>query len=337
MLIVTGANGMIGSNLALSCAQRGRLLHVDDYPSIRGSHQPVEAPPTELRYEALGEATYLDWTDLPDWLDRDPDGVAGILHLGACSDTTVTDRDFVMRVNFDATRNLWNRCAAAGIPFIYASSAATYGDGTQGYDDDVDPARYQPLNLYGQSKQDFDLWALQQPADQSPPRWAGLKYFNVYGPRELHKRRMASVALHAFDQIREAGRVKLFQSHKPGIPDGGQQRDFVFVDDVVAITLHFLDTPASATAPNGLYNAGTGQARTFADLARAVFAALQHEPDIEYIPMPQDLRGKYQYFTQAQTQKLRRAGFDQPFHTLEQGVASYVAWLQAHAPQRQPT
>lgn len=331
MLIVTGANGFIGSNLVLRCAARGPVLHVDDYPSLRGGAQPVAQTPRELRYEPVDGARYLDFHDLPTWLERSGDQVVGIFHLGACSDTTVTDRDYVMRVNFAYTQTLWQWCAGARVPLVYASSAATYGDGTQGYDDEAEPTRYQPLNLYGESKHRFDLWAIEQPAHQSPPRWAGLKYFNVYGPRENHKGRMASVAKHGYHQVLETGQIALFQSHKPGIADGGQQRDFVFVDDVVDITVHLFDAPVSERAPNGLYNAGTGEARSFDDLARAVFIAMGREPDIRYIPMPEDLRGRYQYFTQATTPKLRRAGFSQPFHTLEQGVAAYVTWLEDHA------
>lgn len=333
MFIVTGANGFIGSNLVRSLTLRAEaILHVDDYPALRGNSSPTDAVPAELRYEAHKVARYLDLHDLPRWLEEhgESSGIRGIFHLGACSDTTVTDRDYVMKRNFDYTRRLWAWCAAEDVPLIYASSAATYGDGSQGYDDQADPAIYRPLNLYGESKQRFDLWALEQRpgVGNSPPRWAGLKYFNVYGPRESHKGRMASVVFHAYNQIRATGKVKLFQSHREGVPDGGQQRDFVFVGDAVAMTLHLFDTPPSEdAAPNGLYNAGTGQARTFADLARATFAAMGREPDIEYIPMPEDLRGKYQYFTQADMEKLKRSGYTGPFRSIEEGVAAYVQWL----------
>jgi ADP-L-glycero-D-manno-heptose 6-epimerase len=227
---------------------------------------------------------------------------------------------------------LWQWCTRAGKPFVYASSAATYGNGAQGYDDEGDPRALMPLNLYGESKQLFDCWALKQ--THTPPRWAGLKYFNVYGPHEAHKGRMASVVFHAYHQIRETGKVRLFQSHREGYAHGGQQRDFVYVEDAVEATLHLLETPVSAQAPNGLYNVGTGEARTFADLGRAVFAALGRGPDIEYIPMPEDIRERYQYFTQAKVDKLRRCGFTRPFRTLEEGVQAYVAYLQSEESTR---
>ncbi|MCZ7644020.1 MAG: ADP-glyceromanno-heptose 6-epimerase [Planctomycetota bacterium] len=316
MLVVTGADGFIGSNLVadLLAAGAGPVAAVDAYGA-----KPA-------RYvDELKVAEKLERDELPKWLDRQGSKVRGVFHLGACSDTTATDRPFMLRNNVEYSQTLFRWCAQAGVPFVYASSAATYGDGAAGFDDEADPKALKPLNLYGESKQLFDLWALEQRA--APPRWAGLKYFNVYGPREAHKGRMASVALHAFRQLRAEGEVKLFESHREGIPHGGQKRDFVFVADAVAATRFFLETPASAGAPNGLYNVGTGAARSFADLARAVFAALGLEPRIRYIPMPGDLREKYQYFTQAATRKLRRAGFARPFASLETGVAAYVRQL----------
>jgi ADP-L-glycero-D-manno-heptose 6-epimerase len=328
MIVVTGANGFIGANAALTLADRGdEVVHVDDYPSLRG-RGPAETAPPEVRYERHERyRVYLDRDDLAAWLDRPDTDPRGIVHLGACSDTRVTDRDYVMRVNFDYTQTLWQWCARRGVPFIYASSAATYGDGAQGYDDRVDPSIYRPLNLYGESKQRFDLWALQQPREQSPPRWAGLKYFNVYGPREDHKGRMVSGPFRFYRDIKERGRVTLLKSHKPGVADGEQQRDFVYVDDAVGATLHFLDAPASAAAPNGLYNVGTGEARTWLDLARAMFAALGREPAIDFVPMPEDMRERYQYFTQAQTAKLRAAGYTRPFRSIEQGAIDYARYL----------
>ena len=227
-----------------------------------------------------------------------------------------------MANNYAYSQTLWRWCTQAQRPFVYASSAATYGDGRHGYDDRTDPARLRPLNLYGESKHRFDLWALRQP--KTPPRWAGLKYFNVYGPNEGHKGRMASVVYHGYQQLAETGCVQLFQSHRDGIPDGGQQRDFIHVRDVVAATLHFLALPLTPQAPNGLYNVGTERARSFADLVRAIFAALHREPNILYIPMPEDLRGRYQYYTQATVEKLRSAGFTHPMWSLEEGVRSYV-------------
>ena len=250
-------------------------------------------------------AGYIDMLRLVEWLERDGSEVSSIIHLGACSDTTVTDRDWVMANNYAYTQTLWQWCAKAGRPFVYASSAATYGDGGHGYDDRSDPTRYEPLNLYGESKHLFDLWALRQA--KSPPRWAGLKYFNVYGPREDHKGRMASVVFHGFHQVRESGSLRLFQSHRSGIANGDQKRDFVYVRDAVRATLHFL--AASTPCENGLYNVGTGTARSFNDLAQRIFSALHCPPLIDYIPMPPDLQDRYQYFTEANISRLRAAGF----------------------------
>jgi ADP-L-glycero-D-manno-heptose 6-epimerase len=320
MIVVTGAAGFIGSNVVAALNARGRpdIVAVDSFRHTAKDTRYLHA----LRIHGT-----VDKDHLGRWLDEEGATVEAIIHQGACSDTTLRDRDYVIAVNTDYTRMLWQWCTRAGKPFVYASSAATYGDGLQGYDDRADPRTLKPLNLYGESKQLFDLWALEQ--GHTPPRWAGLKYFNVYGPREAHKGRMASVAFHAYQQIRESGRVTLFQSYKKEYADGGQRRDFVYVGDAVEATLHLLETPVSAQAPNGLYNVGTGQARTFADLARAVFAALGRDPVIEYIPMPEDLRDRYQYFTQARIDKLRRSGFTRPFRPIEEGVRNYVAYLRA--------
>lgn len=323
MIVVTGAAGFIGSNVVAALNARGRadIIAVDSFCDT--------AKDTRYLHELRIHDT-VDKDRLARWLDDKGASVEAIIHQGACSDTTLRDRDYVVAVNTDYTRVLWQWCARAGTPFVYASSAATYGDGLQGYDDRADPRTLKPLNLYGESKQLFDLWALDQV--HTPPRWAGLKYFNVYGPREAHKGRMASVVFHAYQQIRESGRVTLFTSHRKEYPDGGQRRDFVYVDDAVEATLHLLETPVSARAPNGLYNVGTGQARTFADLAGAVFAALGRDPVIEYIPMPEDLRDRYQYFTQAKIEKLRHSGFTRPFRPIEEGVRDYVAYLRAQEP-----
>lgn len=326
MLVVTGAAGFIGANLVAELHRRGHreILAVD---AFQGAGAGPTSPPAKTPWlDELGQQERLEKRELADWLQRNGTRVQAIFHLGACSDTTATDREYMLSNNLEYTRTLWHWCAQAQVPFVYASSAATYGDGSQGFDDACDPNHLKPLNLYGKSKHLFDLWALEQSV--TPPRWAGLKYFNVYGPRESHKGRMASVAFHAYNQILKTGRVKLFQSHRPGIPDGGQERDFVFVEDAVNATLHFRETPASPEAPNGLYNIGTGKARSFADLARAVFAALGRTPAIDFIPMPEDLRERYQYFTQATNSKLVRSGLSRPFHSIEEGVAKYVEWLQ---------
>jgi len=320
MIVVTGAAGFIGSNVVAALNARGRpdIVAVDSFRHT--------AKDTRYLHELRIHDT-VDKDHLGRWLDEEGASVEAIIHQGACSDTTLRDRNYVIAVNTDYTRMLWQWCTRAGKPLVYASSAATYGDGLQGYDDRADPRMLKPLNLYGESKQLFDLWALDQV--HTPPRWAGLKYFNVYGPREAHKGRMASVAFHAYQQIRESGRVTLFTSYQKEYADGGQRRDFVYVGDAVEATLHLLETPVSAQAPNGLYNVGTGQARTFADLAGAVFAAVGRDPVIEYIPMPEDLRDRYQYFTQARIDKLRHSGFTRPFRSIEEGVRHYVAYLRA--------
>lgn len=334
MIILTGANGFIGSNAVAALVARGvGVVAVDDYPAIRG-RGAVDRPFEGVRYADEGSvAAFVDMEDLPGWLQDQRGHIAGVVHLGACSDTTVTDRDYVMRVNTEYTRTLWQWCADAGVPFVYASSAATYGDGSQGFDDEADPKRYQPLNLYGESKHLFDLWALEQ--THTPPRWAGLKYFNIYGPNESHKGRMASMAYHWFHQIRNTGKARLFKSYRPDYPDGGQQRDFCYVCDAVEATLNLLTLPVTDAAPNGLYNIGTGEPRTFADLARAVFAALKMEPVLEFIEMPADLRNQYQYYTAATTAKRQRAQLVQrPFVSIEEGVADYVDRMLAAEAQR---
>lgn len=331
MIVVTGANGFIGSNVVVVLHARGErgLLHVDDYPSLRDRYEPSDEPPAEVRYERFPGVKYLDYEALPTFLRTrgKAAGVEGVVHLGACSDTRVTDRDFIMRVNFEFTKKLWEWCGDAGVAFVYASSAATYGDGSKGYDDRVDPERYEPLNLYGESKQRFDLWALSDGWMHAPPRWAGLKYFNVYGPRETHKGRMLSVPYRNYYEITQTGKATLLKSHKEGIADGEQKRDFVFVADAVDATLFLLNAPVTAAAPNGLYNVGTGEARSFLDLAKATFAAVGKPADVRYVPMPEDMRERYQYFTQAAVEKLRGAGFTRPFHSIEEGVKAYVEWL----------
>ncbi len=327
MIVVTGAAGFIGSNIvaALNAAGRSDIVAVDAFDPSRYS---VHLPNAPSLLDAMDLAERVEKAELSRFVKDDPGRIDAIIHMGACSDTTRTDRDFMMANNYHYTQSLWTWCTAARKPFIYASSAATYGDGSAGYDDRTPLDRYEPLNIYGQSKHEFDRWALKQ--SRTPPRWAGLKFFNVYGPREHHKGRMASVAYHAYNQIRDTGQVRLFMSHKQGVPHGGQRRDFIYVADAVAIVLHFLNTPAGPECPNGIYNAGTGLARSFADLARAVFTALDVPANIEYFPMPEDLQGRYQYYTQAETAKLRSAGFTAPFHSIEDGVAEYVAFLQAN-------
>ena len=312
MIIVTGAAGFIGSNVVAALNSEG----VTDICA-------VDNPGTKEQTRNLDDLAiklFLVRDDLFGWIEKYSSEVEAVIHLGACSDTLETDRNYMMNVNFAYPCRLWELCAKLGKRLIYASSAATYGDGSKGYSDLEDPACLAPLNLYGESKQRFDLWALAQPA--APPGWVGLKFFNVYGPREQHKKRMASVVFHLFEQIEKTGKARLFKSEHPDYSDGGQMRDFIYIKDAAAAIRHFLRAPV--TGPFGLVNVGTGVARSYRDLALAVFNGMDRAPHIEYIPMPDDLRGRYQYFTQAGTNKLRAVGFKHTFHTLEEGVEDYV-------------
>jgi len=254
------------------------------------------------------------------WLDGHSGEVEFILHLGARTDTTEFNMAIFEELNLGYSKKVWQACTAYGIPLVYASSAATYGDGSLGYDDH-DPGlsdRLQPLNPYGISKNEFDKWALSQSA--APPRWYGLKFFNVFGPNEYHKGRMASVVFHAYKQIRETGCVRLFRSHNTLYRDGEQLRDFIYVKDVTDVIFYLMQNPAE----NGIYNLGTGNARTFLDLAGSVFKALDLPPAIEFIDTPADIRDKYQYFTVARMEKLRASGYAKPFYTLETAIDEYV-------------
>ena len=311
MIIVTGAAGFIGRNVAAALNARGRtdLVLADrlgtdrKWRNLRG-----------LQFEDL-----LTPEELLTWLGSASDGsVEAVLHLGACSATTETDADFLLANNYRYTRRLAEWTAAHAIRFVYASSAATYGDGAHGYrDDDLVMPRLRPLNMYGYSKHMFDLWALRSGLLETS---VGLKYFNVYGPYEDHKGDMRSVVNKAYEQILEDGYLSLFRSCRTEYADGEQQRDFIHVDDAVAVTLHFLDQRDIG----GLFNCGTGVARTWLDLGTAVFAALNREPDIRFIDMPEQLRPTYQYHTRAEMDKLRAARFTADFLTLDEGVDRYV-------------
>lgn len=311
MIAITGAAGFIGSVVAgfLESTYSGQLVLVDDF-----SRSEKSANFMRRHYHSL-----IQRDQFPAWLSENHALIESVIHLGARTDTTEFDVEIFNKLNLNYSKQIWELCTRHKIPLIYASSAATYGAGEQGYDDDHRLIeKLHPLNPYGDSKQEFDKWVLKQQA--CPPAWYGLKFFNVYGPNEYHKGRMASVIFHAYNQIKNNGVVRLFRSHRPDYSDGGQLRDFVYVKDVAQV-IAFL---SQKTAHSGIYNLGTGQARTFYDLACATFAALNLNPEIDFIDTPIDIRDKYQYFTEANMQKLRLAGYDKPFSSLESGVEDYV-------------
>lgn len=315
MIVITGALGFIGSCLVRKLNEEGHtrdILVVDDFYQ---DHKAQNLEKGELKYirEYIHRDLFLKW------FEKGHSLVEGVFHLGARTDTTEMDTAIFDELNLHYSKKIWEICTAHGIPLVYASSAATYGLGEFGYiDDHAVVSKLKPLNPYGVSKNDFDKWVLQQ--KKTPPFWAGLKFFNVYGPNEYHKKRMASVVFHTARQIRETGAMKLFRSHNPDFKDGEQQRDFIYVKDVVEICYWLMkNKPAS-----GLYNVGTGKARTFLDLATQTFKALGLEPVITFIDTPADIRDKYQYFTEADMEKLRAAGYDKPFYSLEEGIKDYV-------------
>lgn len=317
--IITGAAGFIGRNLVAELNARGYtdLLLVDELGNTEKWKNLVG-----LHYEDIWEPETFRQAILE---GVDAGATRALIHLGACSATTETDADYLLDNNYRTTRDLCEWCLEHDVRFVYASSAATYGNGEQGYrDDDASTPALRPLNMYGYSKHLFDLWALK---NHLFDRIAGLKYFNVYGPWEHHKGDMRSVVYKAYEQIRDTGAVNLFRSHRPDYEDGKQLRDFVFVKDAVDLTLWL----AEPDAPSGLYNCGTGQARSWLDLAHAVFAALDLDPRIDFIDMPPPLREKYQYFTQADTAKLAASGYPHPFTPLEEGVAQTIAFLQTES------
>lgn len=314
MIAITGAAGFIGSNLAHRLGRDGHALLLVDRELT-----PLKAP----NLDGLKDSRVIGHEQFLDDLDNRRISPDAIFHLGACSRTTETRWDYLVEVNIRYTQRLWTWSAANAKPLIYASSAATYGDGSRGFDDRTPPEQLHPLNLYGRSKNDFDKWALEQAAANkpAPPRWAGLRFFNVYGPRELHKGGMASVVWQARKQILATGAMRLFKSNDPAIKDGEQRRDFVYVGDCIE---HMLWLWKNA-APNALYNSGTGTARTFLELIAAVFAALRRPPRIEFIDMPAELSRQYQNYTQADMSKLREAGFDGRSTALTDGVAATLA------------
>jgi ADP-L-glycero-D-manno-heptose 6-epimerase len=311
MIVVTGALGFIGSCLISKLNKEGYddIVAVDDFSKVE-KERNLEGKTLKIK---VGRKDFISW--LEDFNEE----VDFIYHIGARTDTTEFDKDIFDELNLEYTKSIWNICSKHNIPLVYASSAATYGLGEFGYEDNHDIVeKLKPLNPYGDSKNDFDIWALKQ-KDQ-PPFWAGLKFFNVYGPNEFHKGRMASVIFHTFNQINQNGGMKLFRSHNPKYTDGGQLRDFVYVKDVVNVCMFLKNN----TPESGLYNLGTGESRTFLDLARNTFKALDKAENISFIDTPEDIRDKYQYFTEANMTKLLKAGYSDGFHTLEEGVKDYV-------------
>lgn len=308
--IVTGGAGFIGSCVVRTLNDAG----IDDIIVADNIAQTD-------KWMNLRNKRYTEYIHKSLFLDRLPGikNVDVVIHMGACSSTTERDFDYLWNNNFEFTKALWNWCAENGVPFIYASSAATYGDGSRGFDDRGDIDRLLPLNGYGYSKQLFDQWVKHQ-AKKCPPQHAGLKFFNVYGPNEYFKGSMASMVYHGFKQIRESGSIGLFKSCSPNYANGEQLRDFVYVKDVCSVILWLLDHDDVS----GLFNVGTGRAQSFRELAEATFHALGLEPKIEYIDMPEYLREKYQYYTKAEMDKLREVGYTQPFMSVEQGVTDYV-------------
>ncbi|MFO7998786.1 MAG: ADP-glyceromanno-heptose 6-epimerase [Bacteroidales bacterium] len=311
MIVLTGAAGFIGSCLLNKLNNQGfkDIILVDDF----------SYPHKNLNLSGKTFRQKLERTIFFEWLEENHKQVNFVFHIGARTDTGEFDKAVLDRLNLNYSKEMWKACSRFDLPLVYASSAATYGAGENGYSDEHGLiGKLQPLNPYGESKNEFDKWALHQ--NDKPYFWAGLKFFNVYGPNEYHKARMASVVLHAFNKILETGKMQLFRSHHPDFRDGEQLRDFVYVKDVIRVCLFFM----LHKHQSGIFNLGTGRARTFLDLAKATFEALGKKPDIEFIDTPADIRDKYQYFTEARMDKLRSAGYDKPFHTLEEGIQDYV-------------
>lgn len=316
MYVVTGGAGFIGSVLvaALADAGLGPIAIADRFGTGEQWKNLAKHPVSDV----------VQPDNLLTYLQDNRSILSGVFHMGASSSTTETDVDFILSNNFSLSRSIWDFCTEAGVPLVYASSAATYGDGASGFVDDNDPLALQqlrPLNPYGWSKKLFDDYAVAESnAGRRPPFWGGLKFFNVYGPNEYHKAGQRSVAVQLYEQVSNAARVKLFKSHNPDYPDGGQMRDFVWADDCADVMVWMLNSASVA----GVYNCGSGTARSFNDLARAVFVAMEKEPVIDYIDTPDHIRAHYQYFTEADMSRLRAAGYDKSFTTLEDGVHAYI-------------
>jgi len=316
MILVTGGAGFLGSTIAAALAERGERVLICD--RLGGDEKWRNLAKIEID-------DLIAPRELPRFLERHGNGLLAVVHMAAISQTTERDADVLIENNFRLSCDLWRFAAEGHKQFIYASSAATYGDGSAGFEDDPAPeylASLRPLNAYGWSKHLFDRWVARRVAEGGavPMQWVGLKFFNAYGPNEYHKDDQASVVYHLCRQIQAEAPARLFKSHNPDYPDGGQQRDFVWSGDCVDIVLWLLDN----RRVNGLFNVGTGRARSFADVARAVFAALEKPERIEYVPTPEAIRDRYQYFTEARMARLRAAGYERPFTSLEDGVRRYV-------------
>lgn len=311
MILITGSAGFIASCLISKLNSEGyhNLVLVDDFSN----------PEKKRNYQGKEFKSIIDRRVLKTWIKKNHKKIDFIFHLGARTDTTEFNKVIFDELNLNYSKELWNLCSEFNIPLVYASSAATYGLGEFGYIDDHNlPEKLKPLNPYGDSKNDFDVWVLNQV--KTPPFWYGLKFFNVYGPNEYHKGRMASVIFHSYTQIIEKGQVKLFRSHHPDFKDGEQLRDFVYVKDVINVCFFLMEN----TPKSGIYNLGSGKARTFLDLVKNTFLSLNTEPNIEFVDTPLDIRDKYQYFTEANMTKLINVGYNIPFHSLEEGIKDYV-------------
>lgn len=311
MIVITGAAGFIGSCLVAKLNEERfyDLVLVDDFRN-------------ELKKKNLADKKFthkIDRKDFPKWLENNHRFVQFVFHIGARTDTTEFDKTIFDKLNLNYSKTVWNICTEYGLPLVYASSAATYGGGEHGYSDDHDQVHLlRPLNPYGESKQQFDEWVLSQ--KHKPFFWCGLKFFNVYGPNEYHKGRMASVIFHAYHQAVSTGKIKLFRSHRKNYKDGEQLRDFVYVKDVTEVCYWLMHHRKNS----GLYNLGTGQARTFISLAENVFRAINCNPKVEFVDTPEDIRNKYQYFTEANMEKLKNIGYAKSFFSLEEGIGEYI-------------
>ncbi len=312
MIVVTGAAGFIGSAMLghLQALGYGDLVAVDDFSN------PAKNP--NLEGKKLSHCVHRD--DFFAWFEKHAERIQFVHHIGARTDTAEFGEDVLNHLNLEYSKRVWELCVKHSVPLNYASSAATYGAGENGFSDDPEKLQnLHPLNPYGLSKHKFDLWVMQQ--ERTPPFWAGFKFFNVFGPNEYHKKRMASVVFHAYNQIKETGKVSLFRSHRPDFEDGKQLRDFVYVKDVLKVLVFFMENRRNS----GLYNLGTGTARTFQDLVLPIFSAMNTRPVIEFIDIPTDIREKYQYHTCADMDRLLKAGYNQGFYTLEAAVNDYLS------------